>query len=293
MLQNLLSLYNEILDKTPDTYSRRRKLELIFAITALVGFFLHLAAITLAQTGLVTNSYLAEQNIISAITTPFTVILIYEVILLVISFKRPIIHSLLIQFEVISLIFLRDTFKVFSEYQNLVNGGFRPLTEDIVLTLIISFALFAVVRFMQWLMERDHSLCEQETHVVQKVKKLLTAFLLGGLLVLFVDYLAQFTPAEFLVYVGDGFPLTDFFVGVFTMMIIADVLQFVLTFIEKQTYAQLFRIAAFLISAILIRSALTVPHPQDLILVVVSLVTALGITLMSVEWRSVFTPTKL
>ena len=80
--------------------------ETIILWLSIIGFIVHLALIYLIKLDAITllGNYKLLTNPISAIYTPFTFILIYEIYLLVLYLPRSFTTALSKQFEIISLI---------------------------------------------------------------------------------------------------------------------------------------------------------------------------------------------
>src|ERR1035437_5970350 len=79
----------------------------------LAGFVIHLALIFLARSLAHPPLLIAEagHNYLSAISTPFNFILFYEVLILISALPASTTRSIANQFEIVSLIFIRDVFK--------------------------------------------------------------------------------------------------------------------------------------------------------------------------------------
>ena len=84
----------------------RKKIESITIWTATIGFVFHLSLVLLNNYSIINigNESLLLTNPISAIYTPFSIILYYEIFLLIYYLPRSFTTSILKQFEIISLI---------------------------------------------------------------------------------------------------------------------------------------------------------------------------------------------
>ena len=126
----------------------KQRLESLVIIIASVGFIVHLSLILLVNNLSVVElagfeDYLA--NPISAVYTPFSFILIYEVYLLIYYLPRSFAISIGKQFEIISLILIRRVFKDISK----INVQSEVLFQAENLPLL--YGLIPVSRFF------DHS----------------------------------------------------------------------------------------------------------------------------------------
>jgi len=126
----------------------KKRFEKITLYLSIIGFLLHLILIYAKKLELVVFSFETPllDNPISAIYTPFTIILIYEIYLLVLNLPRSFTTSVSKQFEIISLILIRRIFadipKVdisanwFSTEENL------GLIYDVLGVLILYYLIF-------------------------------------------------------------------------------------------------------------------------------------------------------
>ena len=92
---------------------RNRKIIESFTIwSATIGFIFHLSLVLLNNYSIINigNESLLLTNPISAIYTPFSIILYYEIFLLIYFLPRSFTTSILKQFEIISLIIIRRIF---------------------------------------------------------------------------------------------------------------------------------------------------------------------------------------
>ena len=117
----------------------KQHLESWVIIIASAGFVVHLSLILLVNTlGIVElvgfEDYLA--NPISAVYTPFSFILIYEVYLLIYYLPRSFAISIGKQFEIISLILIRRVFKDISKINVQSEVLFQAANLPLLLSLI-------------------------------------------------------------------------------------------------------------------------------------------------------------
>lgn len=246
----------------------QRKLELGFGITALVLFCLHILAILAAQAGVLQNEILQKSSVVLAISTPFTIILLYEVLQLGLSFRKPLIYSILIQLELISLIYIRKVFEMFAHIDTtLVTNTTTAFVAELTLTLISSIALFAVVYYIFWLLQRGKLQFHTEPMFIVKVKRMIAGILLVGSVLTLLAYANQYILPDVGTYILQGINLSSFFINVFTLMIVADVVLFILAFLYRESYFEVFENAVFVASALVIRFTLTLQTPFDALLV--------------------------
>jgi uncharacterized membrane protein (DUF373 family) len=143
-MNKLISLLHEkfLSEKT------REKTEKIILQIAIVSFFIHLAIIYFIKLDIVdfgSNSELLK-NPISAVYTPFSFILIYEVYLLIYYFPKSFTTYITKQYEIITLIIIRKLFKDLSALELTANWfeikGDLQFTYDLVASLLLFYLIF-------------------------------------------------------------------------------------------------------------------------------------------------------
>jgi hypothetical protein len=240
---------------------------------SIAGFAAHLGLIFLAHclshppllVGAVGKNYL------SAISTPFNFILFYEVLTLIAALPASTTRSIANQFEIVSLIFVRDVFKDIAA-ANEPNWMQRyphealPLLFDMWagLVMFVLATVFQQVAQRQVRMPRTPELTAgREKFIAQK--KGVAIGLAALLLSLAAYHLGRFTVHAWIALLtGNAITLksTSFFYNdLFTVMIFTDVLILILSLVVSGRYEMVFRNAAFVISIILIRFSLTEERP--------------------------------
>src|SRR5579864_1674185 len=110
----------------------RARLEHWIVKISVAGFLAHLLLVFLSRTLPHPPDLVAAvgQNYLSAIYTPFSFILFYEVLMLIAALPQSTTQSIAKQFEIVSLIFIRGFFKDVAELDDI--GQFSQLTEKTV-----------------------------------------------------------------------------------------------------------------------------------------------------------------
>ena len=264
---------------------------------SIAGFALHLVLIFLAQrlgqppllTAVVGDSYL------SAITTPFSFILFYEVLTLIAAMSAATTRSIANQFEIVSLIFLRDVFKDIANARepDWIQGhphAALPLLFDMA-TGLSMFALATVFRQVaqrQVVMPSTPELVAGRQNFIAQ-KKVVAVGLTALLLALAAYHLEGFaaqlwsaSPSGRLVTVE----ATNFFYNdLFTVMIFTDVVVLILSLVISGRYEMVFRNAAFVIAVILIRFSLTEAPPYGAVIALLAMVFGI-LTLLVFNYHS-------
>ena len=127
----------------------RKKIEGFTIWTATIGFIFHLSLVLLNNNSIINigNESLLLTNPISAIYTPFSIILYYEIFLLIFYLPRSFTTSILKQFEIISLIIIRRIFydipKLDLNAESwLGNPDNLQITYDLLCILILFFLIY-------------------------------------------------------------------------------------------------------------------------------------------------------
>ena len=127
----------------------RKIIESFTIWTATIGFIFHLSLVLLNNYSIINigNESLLLTNPISAIYTPFSIILYYEIFLLIYFLPRSFTTSILKQFEIISLIIIRRIFydipKLDLDSGNWFNNPDNlQITYDLISILILFFLIY-------------------------------------------------------------------------------------------------------------------------------------------------------
>ena len=262
--------------------ANKTALEHLVIKLSIAGFVIHLALIFLSRSlphppPLIAG---AGENYLAAIYTPFSFILFYEVFILIAALPASTTRSIVNQFEIVSLIFIRDVFKEIANAAELFTGHrltheALPVFLDMWAALLM-FLLVAVFQYVSLRRVRLPATPEQlpalERFIAQK--KVVTLGL-GTLLFGMAAYdLAQILfQTHILLVTGHGLqPTTTFYNDLFTVMIFTDVLVLILSLVVSGRYEMVFRNAAFVASIILIRLSLTEPNPYGELLTLFAMV---------------------
>ncbi len=250
---------------------------------SIAGFAIHLALIFLSRS--LSNPPLliqgVGQNYLTAISTPFSFILFYEVLTLIAALPASTTRSIANQYEIVSLIFIRDVFKDIAAARGMVVE--HRLTKEaipIFFDMWAALLMFFLVAIFQHVALRKISPKESpersqglELFITQK--KIVTMGLAALLLVMAAYNILLFLMHIYRVlHLGISNPLeppTTFYNDLFSVMIFTDVLVLILSLIVSGRYEMVFRNAAFVVSIILIRFSLTEPRPFGTLLALLAM----------------------
>ena len=250
---------------------------------ATFGFIIHLLLIFLNNFSLIyitetENSLLS--NPISAIYTPFSFIIIYEIYLLLLFLPRSFTTSISKQFEIISLIIIRKIFKDISNLDlsdswNISNQNLEVLS-DLVGIIILFYIIYLFNK------NKNRMSINKEEPVLLKFinsKKIVSLSLLA-ILIIFSSYsLINWVFNLF----NDSYSNTMiyneidkvFFNDFFTLLILTDVIILLLSFKITEGYSKLIRNTGFVISTILIRLSFSAEGFLDIFIILISSIFAL------------------
>ena len=274
------------------SHPNRARLEKWVVKLGATGFLLHLTLILLARSLPNPPALIAAvgHNFLSAIYTPFTFILFYEVLVLIATIPQSMVESVANQFEIVSLIFVRGFFKDIAAIDDLQklrhpSGEMLPVLTDVCAGLLM-FLLVTVFQHVS-LRRRQPEVAGGQSAGVRAFiarKKAIALALAVWLLALTLYSVAEFARDLWnVMYQG---PMaehnlqTAFYADVFSVMIFTDVLILILSLVVSDRYELVFRNAAFVISTILIRFSLTTARPWGAALALLGMV--FGITTMLV-----------
>ncbi len=250
---------------------------------SLFGFVIHLLLIYSKKFELF--HFLFESQLlddpISAIYTPFSIILIYEIYLLIVYLPRSFTTAVSKQFEIISLILIR---RIFGDIPNIdlnVNwfdeAANRQLIYDLTGVLLLYFLIFLFNYYQKKL---------PKVPVNERLKRFVSSKKAISLILLPVLIVASFYSAAN--WLGALFGVAQnevvlpdinavFYNEFFTILILADVFILLLSFQYTERYSQLIRNTGFVICTILIRLSFSTSGLTNILLIVSSALFGLAI----------------
>src|ERR1700735_161097 len=249
---------------------RQKQLDRLVGTVSAPALFIHRALVFLARTLTHPPAPIAAvgRNYLSAIYTPFSFILFYEVLMLIGALPQSTTQSIAKQYEIVSLIFVRTFFKDIAELRN-VNElvSLSPEAWPVVLNLSAGLLMFLLVTVFLHAARRrgDDVSPEAELKALDRFifnKKVIALGLTVLLLAVAVQRVIEFARDASAPQNLNSFFYTD----VFTVMIFTDVLIVILSLVVSDRYELVFRNGAFVISTILLRFSLTAKSPFSAVL---------------------------
>jgi hypothetical protein len=255
------------------------KAEHIIVYIAIISFLIHLGVIAVVDLNFLNLGAFKELTInpISALYTPFSIILIYEVYLLVFYLPKSITNYIGKQYEIITLILIR---KIFYDLSNLefsenwfsIQGDLQ-FSVDIIATLVLFIFIFFFYKIDQKNKKKDKSLSAKTIRHI-KVKRFFASLLIPIIIGLAIYSLSNWiyetslNPEE----VGSSLKSLNsiFFDDFFTVLILTDVLLLLFSFLQTNQFSRVIRNSGFIISTVLIKLSFSADAILNTILIVVA-----------------------
>ena len=235
----------------------RKKVENLILILAGFGFIIHLLLILLKEIDLIKVTELNQELLndpISAIYTPFSLILVYEVYLLLFYLPRSFTSCISKQFEIISLIVIRKIFKDIP----LMNLNDNWIFSEHNIELVVDLLGFLILFFLIYLFNKDTKKLPKKNITDPSLIRFISSKKIVSLSLLVVmSFMALNTLFEWVFNIYSNQTITQidslFFNKFFTLLILADVIILLISFRYTEEYSKLIRNTGFIISTILIR----------------------------------------
>ena len=261
------ALHELILGEKTDAVLRR------FAINfAILGFLIHLAACTLYRFDSLQVNEMESfvDSYLDALYTPFSIILAYEVYELIKAIPESFSNSIGKQFEVITLLVVRDIFK------NLANVGdtdASTLDSDvafIAVEAVVFVVLFTTALYFRYVtsLSKPSEYQDDSVRVFVNQKKDLAC----SLVVIYVIVaIYSVTSWSFGVLDGEGnLSRTVFFLDFFTWLILSDIIILLVSYKHITDFPQLARNTGFVLSTVIIRVGIGTPGYNGAVMFVLS-----------------------
>lgn len=271
----------------------KKRIERIILYIALISFFIHLLIIYLSQFDLVTLFGDSEllQNPISAIYTPFSFILIYEVYLLIYYLPQSFTTYITKQYEIITLIIIRKLFKDLSTLELSANWfeikGDIQFTYDILASLILFYLIFQFQKQgRKKFINEDRLIPKVERFIAQKkiIATILVPlfFIMASITLFSWIYESSFSSEQIPSFESIN---NLFFDEFFTVLILVDVILLLISFFYTDQFHKIIRNSGFIVSTILIRLSFGVSGLISTILIVVAVLFGLLIILIHNQYQ--------
>tara|TARA_B100000965_G_scaffold285267_1_gene243192 strand:- start:256 stop:1080 length:825 start_codon:yes stop_codon:yes gene_type:complete len=247
-----------------------RKVATIFAV---VGFFLHIVVWALFETGNITITGGAAELVkspLSTLYTPFSILLVYEVYQLIRTIPDSFSSSVGKQYEIATLLVVRDILKRLSEVEN--SEGWE-ISSDLGF-LLVECAAFLVLLYTSLTYFRISSSSEKSGQMADNVAIFVEAKrgIANAMLLIFLAT-AAYSFYTWFVSVQDGGGSVSrviFFLDFFTFLILADILILLISYWFYTDFGNLARNTGFVLSTVIIRVAISSEGISSMILFTLS-----------------------
>ena len=253
---------------------------------SIVGFLIHLLIIYLNKSNLILikDHYGLFNNPISAIYTPFSFILIYEIYQLIYYLPRSISTYISKQYEIITLIIIRRIFKDISDLnlnQNIITNN---LNEYFFIDLLTSIILFFLIFLFRLSSRKKIKDIVDNISLIRfiRIKKWISSILVPLIVVMALSHLFNWI-SEYLLNesISDIQSINNiFFDELFQILILVDVFLLLFSFFNSDLFHNIMRNSAFIISTILIRVSFMTEGLNNVILIIISVLFGLTIQLI-------------
>ncbi|MFT5075485.1 MAG: hypothetical protein ACJAX7_001615 [Saprospiraceae bacterium] len=282
-----MNLLNKLYQIFLSEYAKQR-IEKTILYVALFGFFIHLILIYLSNFGIVNLSLESElfKNPISAIYTPFSFILVYEVYLLIYYLPKSFTTYITKQYEIITLIIIRKLFKDLSALE-LSSDWFEikgdlQFTYDILASVILFYLIF---QFQKQGMQKSTQQKNNKLKIERFIrrKKIIAVVLVPIFFTMALVTLFNWTSD--ISFTSNKLPSFEtvnnlFFDEFFTVLILVDVVLLLISFFYTDKFHKIIRNSGFVVSTILIRMSFGVSGLISAILIVVAVLFGLAIIII-------------
>lgn len=269
MKEGIYKLFNKIFSEEV-----KSKFEKAILWLSIAGFMIHLGLIYLNSFNVISFGleYKLLANPISALYTPFSFILLYEIYLLVLCLPRSFTTSLSKQFEIISLILIRRIFADIPKIEMEVDWFKTQANLNLIYDLIgVLFLFFLIYLFNQSAKSRIINVSKTKIDSFVIAKKIISLILLFCLILMCIYSLFSWITDWF----NNSLPEnvnSIFYNDFFELLILADVFILLISFKYTEKYSQIIRNTGFIISTVLIRLSFATTGFTNVILIISSVV---------------------
>ena len=256
-----------ILSNSTDTFVRNTAIN--FAIG---GFLLHLMACVLYSTNILRVEGLTglTDSFLDSLYTPFSIILAYEVYELIRAIPESFSNSIGKQFEVVTLLVVRDIFKNLADVRSSDSTVIAPEVTFITIEAAVFVVLFGTSLYFRSLTKSSNTLGEKDIPIqlfVMQKKDL--ACVLAVVYILVAIY--SFSSWLIGVLDGDGgLSRTLFFLDFFTCLILSDIVILLVSYKHITDFTKLARNTGFVLSTVIVRVGIGTPGYTGAVLFMLS-----------------------
>lgn len=261
------TLHEYVLGEKTDSFLRKSAINL-----AIAGFLIHLGGCTLYRFNTVDLSEVQPfvDSYLDALYTPFSIILAYEVYELIRAIPESFSNSIGKQFEVVTLLVVRDIFKNLADVGGTTDSSIDSDLSFIAMEAVVFVALFATALYFRSATTGTKDLNQQDDFIrafVTQKKHLACA--LAAVYVLVACY--SFSSWSLGVLDGEtSLTRTVFFLDFFTWLIVSDIIILLVSYKHITDFPPLARNTGFILSTVIIRVGIGTPGYTGAVLFMLS-----------------------
>ena len=261
------TLHQYVLGEKTDSFLRKSAINL-----AIVGFLIHLGGCTLYRFNTVDLSEVQPfvDSYLDALYTPFSIILAYEVYELIRAIPESFSNSIGKQFEVVTLLVVRDIFKNLADIGGTTDSSIDSDLSFIAMEAVVFVALFATALYFRSATTGTKDLSQQDDFIrafVTQKKHLACA--LAAVYILVACY--SFSSWSLGVLDGEtSLTRTVFFLDFFTWLIVSDIIILLVSYKHITDFPPLARNTGFILSTVIIRVGIGTPGYTGAVLFMLS-----------------------
>ena len=273
MLKKTLTYTEGVFDVFKRLYESKRSLNATSVVLVLAFVICSLLSILVLLDYINLGYYQSKfQNPFFSIEIVFTLLLIVELFGLIFVLPQSVAKSVSKQFELLSLIFLRDGFKEFSHIGS--NFSWEHMKESLIPMVVYGFGaiiIFSLISVTGTLQKR-YKLTSTEDDQIQfiRLKKLL------AILLLIAFAAVGYNDLKTLIYTGSYLHSFQTF---YTVLIFSDIIIVLIALRYTLNYYRIFRYSAFVLATILIRISLSADTYYNVAIGVVACLFVLALTI--------------
>ncbi len=261
----------------------RERTEKIAIGIAIASFLIHLLVIFLVKENIIQADLKLTSSPISAVYTPFSFILVYEVFLLVFYLPRSISSYIGKQYEIITLIVIRRIFKDIGNIE--MSSSWFRVQSDLQFTYDMATALILFFLIQKFYQKLERQVGEDNAKTLQgqlrinrfiELKKRIATFLVPVLIGLAIYSFTVWIIASTQHQAGNLSTFKNvnniFFEDFFMLLIIIDVILLLFSLFYFDSFHTIMRNSGFVISTILIKLSFSVEGVINNALIVAAVV---------------------
>ena len=247
------------------------------AIALIALFLTSLIVIELKRRGLLPDAFasLVPSNHFYAVSSAFTVVLMLEVISLIFTLPCSFSRSVGKQFEILSLILMRNAFKELSKFpEPIAFVGNEKAILHILSDGFGALLIFALLGYYYLVQSKasDEPMQSVDLYSFVAAKKGIALLLLGLFIAMGIGSLISS---------ATGREQTDFLHEFYTVLILTDILVVLISQCFQPSFFSVFRNSGYALSTLIIRIALAAPPFYNVLLGLAAAVFAIILTKIS------------